>query len=126
MNKPPKAYIIEIGADLGRFPFTKNFQKLPWKGPSSEERVPFHSSSSRLCSRHQIQDGGTVIAVNSLEQMITRQKTPKWNMHFHPKVPAGKQDYLFKIPLIPANFPVERPENVCSINIPTEISRISW
>ena len=118
--------IIEIGADQGHCPFTKNFQKLPWKGPSSEERVPFHSSCSRLRSRHQIQDGGTVITVNSLEQVITCQKTRKLHMHFHPKVPAGKQDYHFKVPLISGNFPVERPENVCSINIPNEISRISW
>ena len=49
--------------NLGRFrPFTKNFRKLPWKGPSREERVPFDESSIRLCSRHQIQDGGTDIA----------------------------------------------------------------
>ena len=40
------------------------------------------------------------------------------------KFPTGKQDNLFKIPLIPGNFLVERPENVCSINIPTEISGI--
>ena len=31
------------------------------------------------------------------------------------KFPTGKQDYLFKIPLIPGNFPVERPENVCNL-----------
>ena len=37
----------------GRFPFTKNFRKLPWKGPSSEECVPFDTSSIRLCVRHQ-------------------------------------------------------------------------
>ena len=43
---------------LGRFwalifPFTKNVQKLPWKGPSSEERVPFDTNSIRLFSSHQ-------------------------------------------------------------------------
>ena len=43
-------------------PFTKNFRKLPWEGPSSEERVPFDESSIRLCSRQQILDGGTDIA----------------------------------------------------------------
>ena len=37
----------------GHFPFTKNFEKLPWKRPSSEERVPFDKSSIRLCSHHQ-------------------------------------------------------------------------
>ena len=37
----------------------------------SEQHVPFHSSSSRLCSCHQVQDGGTVIAVNSPKQVIT-------------------------------------------------------
>ena len=50
--------------NLGRFgPFTKNFRKLPWKSPRSEERVPFYEISiRRLCSRQQIQDGGTDIA----------------------------------------------------------------
>ena len=49
--------------NLGRFgPFTKNFRKLPWKSPWSEERVPFDEISIRLCSRQQIQDGGTDIA----------------------------------------------------------------
>ena len=49
--------------NLGRFgPFTKNFRKLPWKSPRSEERVPFYEISIRLCSRQQIQDGGTDIA----------------------------------------------------------------
>ena len=42
-------------------------------------------------------------------------KTRKWNMHFQWKV----SNYLFKIPLIPGNFSVERTENVCPINIPT-------
>ena len=49
--------------NLERFgTFTKNFRKLPWKGPSSGQRVPFDESSIRLCSRQQIQDGGTDIA----------------------------------------------------------------
>ena len=39
--------------DLGRFPFTKNFEKLPWRGRSSEERVPFDTSSIFSSSRHQ-------------------------------------------------------------------------
>ena len=38
---------------LGRFPFTKNFEKLPWRGLSSEERVPFDTSSIFSCSRDQ-------------------------------------------------------------------------
>ena len=32
---------------------------------------------------------------------------------------------FFQIPIIPGNFPEERPENVCSINIPTGILGIS-
>ena len=51
-------------------------------------------------------------------------QTHKWNMLG--KFPTGKQDYLFKIALILGNFPVESLENVCSINMPTRISRISW
>ena len=39
-------------------------------------------------------------------------KTRKWNVVFHWKVSNVRQDYLFKIPLIPRNFPVERTENV--------------
>ena len=70
----------------------------------SEQHVPFHSSSRRLCSCHQNQDGGTVIAVNNPEQEITCQKTRKWNMHFHPKVPAGKWDYFSKVHLFPGIF----------------------
>ena len=43
-------------------------------------------------------------------------KSRKWNMHFSTgKFPTGKQDYLLKIPLIPGNFQVERPENVCNL-----------
>ena len=64
-----------------------------------------------------IQDGDTDIAVNGLELVIPRENTGKF--------PTGKQDYLFKIPLIPGNFSVERTENVCSLNTPTRISRIS-
>ena len=112
----------KIGKEL-----LSNFSEGRGGCTQSEQHVPFHSSSSHLCSCHQIQDGGTVIAVNNPEQEITCQKTRKWNMHFHPKVPAGKWDYFSKVHcLIPGNFPVERPQNVCAINIPTEISRISW
>ena len=42
----------------------------------------------------------------------------KWNMRFHRKFPTGKEGYLSKIALIPRNFPVERPENVCFIKYP--------
>ena len=49
--------------NLGRFgPFTKNFRRLPWKSPWSEESVPFGEISIRLCPHQQIQDGGTDIA----------------------------------------------------------------
>ena len=47
-------------------------------------------------------------------------------MHFNGKVSNGKQDYLFKIPLILGSFLVECQENNCSLNIPTGISDISW
>ena len=70
----------------------------------SEQHVPFHSSSSRLCSCHQIQDGGTVIAVNNPEQEITCQKTRKWNMHLHPKVPAGNGTTFSKVHSFPGIF----------------------
>ena len=55
---------------MRRFPFTKNFEKLPWKGPSSAERVPFDTSSILSCSRQQ---NDTDIAVNSLELVIPRE-----------------------------------------------------
>ena len=38
-------------------------------------------------------------------------------MHFHRKFPTGKEGHLSKIALIPRNFPVERPQNVCLISI---------
>ena len=48
-----KCLLSAITSVHGRFPFTRNFRKLPWKGPSSEECVPFDTSSIRLCFRHQ-------------------------------------------------------------------------
>ena len=58
----------------------KNFAKLPWKGSSSKEReVPFVYA---LITR--ISDGGTDIALNSLELGIPCE-TRKWNVHFHRK-----------------------------------------
>ena len=64
--------------------------------------------------------------VNSLELVIPREKSKEY--FFARKFPTEKHDCLFKIPLIPGNFIVERPENVCSINISTGISGIyiSW
>ena len=52
VNKPPKAYnfIKEIGADLGRFPFTKNFEKLPWKGIIACVQQPLPSKKSERSS----------------------------------------------------------------------------
>ena len=70
-----------------------------------------------------IQDGGTDIAVNSLELVIHCENSQM--EHALTQFPTQKQDYLFKIPLLFRNFLVEIPENVCSINIPTGISRIS-
>ena len=48
-------------------------------------------------------------------------------MLFHRKFSNEKtaRATFFKIPIIPRNFPVERPENVCPINIPTGIFGIS-
>ena len=68
--------------DIRRFSFTKNFRKLPWKGPSSEERVPFDSSSFRLNALvtkfKMVAQISTWIAWNwSLDV-----KTRKGNMHF--------------------------------------------
>ena len=44
-----------------------------------------------------IQDGTTDIAVNNLKLVILCE----WNMLFHHKISTGKQECLFKIPLIP-------------------------
>ena len=46
---------------------------------------------------------------------------------FSPEISKGKtaRATFFKNPIIPRNFPVERPENVCPINIPTGIFGIS-
>ena len=60
--------------------------------------------------------------VNSLELVIPCEKSKKY--FFTGKFPTEKHDYLFKIPLIPSSFMVERPENGCSFNIPTGISGI--
>ena len=57
---------------------------------TSEERVPFDTSSIRLCSCHQrCQDGGT----DSLWNLVNG------TCFFNGKFPTGKQDHLFKIPL---------------------------
>ena len=47
-----------------------------------------------------IQDGTTDIAVNNLKLVILCE----WNMLFHHKISTGKQECLFKIPLIPQTF----------------------
>ena len=106
----------------GRFPFTKTFRKRPLKGPSKEERLPFDTSSIRLCSRPQNakwwqrywrEQPGTCDSLWKLVNGICISTG---------KFPTGKLGYLFKTPLIPGNFPVERPENVSSISIPAGIS----
>ena len=81
---------------------------IPWKGPSSEERVPFDTSSIRLCSRHQ----NSRWWHSYIWWFLV--KTCKWNMFFQRVFSRGKQDYLFKIPLISGNFPVECPQRVIS------------
>ena len=94
--------------DIRRFSFTKNFRKLPWKGPSSEERVPFDSSSVRL--------NALVTKFKMVAQISTwiawnwslHVKTRKGNMHFLRKNSNKKTGLPFKIPLILWNFPVER------------------
>ena len=60
-----------------------------------------------------------MIAVNSLQLVIRCENSKKY--FFTGKFPTEKHDYFFKIPLIHGDFIVERPENVCSINIPTGI-----
>ena len=46
---------------------------------------------------------------------------------FSPEISNAKtaRATFFKIPIIPRNFPVERPENVCPINISSGIFGIS-
>ena len=51
--RPSAPQGTDVKCYTGRFLFTKNFEKLTWKGPSNEERVPFDTSSIRLCSRRQ-------------------------------------------------------------------------
>ena len=53
-------------------------------------------------------------------------KTRNGTRFFTGNFPTGKQDYVFNIPIIRGNFQMERPENVCSINIPTGISRTDF
>ena len=65
-----KSLLSALTSVYGRFPVTKNFRKLPWKGPSSEECVPFDTSSIRYAFVTKIQDGGTDIAMNSLERPV--------------------------------------------------------
>ena len=65
-----KCLLSALTSVYGRFPVTKNFWKLPWKGSSSEECVPFGTSSIRYAFVTNIQDGGTDIAMNSLERPV--------------------------------------------------------
>ena len=46
--------------------------------------------------------------VNSLELVITCENSLREHAFSPGKIPTRKQDYLFKIPLILWNFPVER------------------
>ena len=82
--------------DVGRFPFTKHFEKPPWKGPSREERVnltqvPFAEmvSSPKFKMVAQISPW---IAWNCW----FLSKIRKWNMHFHWKVSKAKTGLRFQ------------------------------
>ena len=65
-----KCLLSALTSVYERFPVTKNFRKLPWKGPSSEECVPFDTSSIRYAFVTNIHDGSTDIAMNSLERPV--------------------------------------------------------
>ena len=65
-----KFLLSALTSVYGCFPVTKNFRKLPWKGPSSEECVPFGTSSIRYAFVTNIHDGSTDIAMNSLERSV--------------------------------------------------------
>ena len=65
-----KCLLSALTSVYGRFPVTKNFRKLPRKGPSSEEGVPFGTSSIPYAFITNIHDGSTDIAMNSLERQV--------------------------------------------------------
>ena len=65
-----KCLLSALTSVYGRFPVTKNFGKLPWKGSSSEECLPFDTSSIRYAFVTNIHDGSTDIAMNSLERPV--------------------------------------------------------
>ena len=65
-----KCLLSALTSVYGRFPVTKNVRKLPWKGPSSEECVPFGTSSIHKALVTNIHDGSTDIPMNSLERPV--------------------------------------------------------
>ena len=91
-----KCLLSALTSVYGRFPVTKNFRKLPWKGPSSEECVPFDTSSIRLCVRHQnsrrVAQISPWISWNCRWLLV---KTREWNMLFHWKFSNGKTGLPF-------------------------------
>ena len=91
---------------MGAFHSPENFEKLPWEGPSSEEHVPFTQVPFVYAVVTKIQDGGTDIAINSIELVIPC-KTHKSNMYFHRKSSNGKTGLPFQ-PLQPlSGIPME-------------------
>ena len=92
--------------------FTKNFEKLPWRGPCSEERVPFETSSILTCSRHQNLRWWPRYRREWPGTGDSSWKLANGTFFSTGKFPTGKQRYLYKIPFIPGNFQVERTENV--------------
>ena len=65
-----KCLLSALTSVSGRFPVTKIFRILPWKCSSSEECVPFGTSSIRYAFVTNIHDGSTDIAMNSLERPV--------------------------------------------------------
>ena len=81
-----KCLLSALTSVHGRFPFTKNFRKLPLKGPSSEERFHLTQVPFVYAFVTKIQDGSTDIAVNSLELPVIPCEN-SWMEHaFSPEI----------------------------------------
>ena len=108
--------------DVRRFPFTKHFEKPPWKGPSREERVnltqvPFAEmvSSPKFKMVAQISPW---IAWNCW----FLSKIRKWNMHFHWKVSKAKTGLRFQFSSYSLDFSSRMPSKSKFIYISSGIS----
>ena len=101
----------------GVFHLPKPFGNVHWK--VHRVRKVFHLTQVPFVYTlvPKMQNGGKDIAVNNLELVIACGTCISTG-----KFPTGKLGYLFKTPLTPGNFPVERPENVSSISIPAGIA----